>query len=275
MASSMDARVLRVLRNAFLSKGFRLFGPAFSRDYLRFAWRASRRWGYAGPGVLDLLGFRIEYPNQSHALFLLHEIFAQGVYWFSSTRTRPHIVDCGANIGMAVIFFKALFSDAQVTAIEPDAATFDQLRRNVDRNRLAGVTLVNAAVTERSGPVLLHGGARTGGGLTASLDPAWGGSDHREARGVTLSSLLESDIDFLKLDVEGAEYGIVRDLVASGRIRLIHEAVIEQHPIGHEADGAQRMVEALRAADLDVTTEPGQPGSPTKHLRARRRVARK
>ena len=38
--------------NAFFSPGFRLFGLRFSRDYLRFAWRAARHWGSTESGSL-------------------------------------------------------------------------------------------------------------------------------------------------------------------------------------------------------------------------------
>src|SRR5262245_32712479 len=76
--ASMIVRTIRhgarAIRNAFFSPGHRLFGLSFSRDYLRFAWRA-RQMQEAGPGSLDVAGFRVAYPNQAYALFLLHEIF--------------------------------------------------------------------------------------------------------------------------------------------------------------------------------------------------------
>src|SRR4051812_48016289 len=68
------SHAMRALRNAFFSSGRRLFGLSFSLDYLRFAWRA-RRMDDVGPGSLTVAGMRVGYDNQSHALFLLHEIF--------------------------------------------------------------------------------------------------------------------------------------------------------------------------------------------------------
>ena len=64
---------------------------------------------------------------------------------------EPHIVDCGSNIGMAVLFFKALYPRASITAFEPENATFQQLRVSVERNMLSEVTLINAAVGEKTG----------------------------------------------------------------------------------------------------------------------------
>jgi FkbM family methyltransferase len=265
----MTARAVRVFRNAFFSKGFELFGFSFARDYLRLAWQASRRWGYQGPGRLKILGFRIEYPNQSHAVFLFHEIFVNGTYWFASARPEPHIVDCGSNIGMAVLFFKALYPRAAITAFEPEHATFQQLRRNVEGNKLSEVTLINAAVGEKAGSLVLYSGGGDGS-LTTSVDPSWGGREAREVRSVALSSLLEKPVDFLKLDVEGAEYGVVRDLIGSGKVARIKEAVIEHHPVGSEPDGLAHMVGSLRAAGLTTEAIGGSSTDGSHLIRVRR-----
>jgi CRISPR/Cas system-associated exonuclease Cas4 (RecB family) len=48
-------------------------------------------------------------------------------------------------------------------------------------------------------------------------------------RGARLSTFIEREVDFLKLDVEGAEVRIIRDLADSGKIGLIHQMVIEYH----------------------------------------------
>jgi FkbM family methyltransferase len=265
----MTARIVRVLRNAFFSKGFELFGFPFARDYLRLAWRASRRWGYQGPGRLKILGFRVEYPNQSHAVFLFHEIFVNGTYWFTSSRPEPHIVDCGSNIGMALLFFKALYPRAAITAFEPENATFQRLRGNVERNMLSEVTLINAAVGEKTGRLVLYSGGDEGS-LTTSVDPSWGGREAREVRSVALSSLLEKPVDFLKLDVEGVEYGVVRDLIGSGKVGRIKEAVIEHHPVGSEPDGLAQMVGSLQAAGMTAEPIAGSSAATSNLIRVRR-----
>ena len=136
LAPSAGRRIMRAFRHAFLSNGFRLFGLRSSRDYLRFVWHAGRHWGDAGAGVLKMLGYRIDNFNQSHALFLVHEIFADGTYAFTSRAVCPRIVDCGANIGLSVIFFKALHPGANIVAFEPEPVTFARLKETMDRNGL-------------------------------------------------------------------------------------------------------------------------------------------
>ena len=249
----MTARAIHALRNAFLSPGRRLFGLRFSRDYLRFAWRAARHWGDTAAGAIDFLGYRLEYSNQSHALFLVHEIFVNGAYIFDSPNPRPRIVDCGANIGVGVLFFKALRPDADIIAFEPDPTTFAHLVRTIEVNKLKDVRAENAAVGETEGTVPLFYNRSDPGSLTASTQPSWGtGNVSQEVPSVRLSSWIREPVDFLKLDVEGAEYGVIRDLVETTALRFVREAVIEYHELDTEPAGVPRMLEALQNAGFDV-----------------------
>ena len=263
-------RVLRTLRNAFFSRGRRLFGLRFSRDYLRFAWRAFRHGGSVDPGSLQICGFRIDYWNQSHALFLLHEIFVNAEYSFHTPVARPRIVDCGANIGMSVLFFKAVYPDADVLAFEPNAVSFAQLTRTIEANALVSVVAEQAAVTERGDTATLYRDESDPASIVASVDRAWGGSSGQAVRAVRLSDYITTPVDFLKLDVEGSEHGVVRDLVTTGAIEWIRETVIEYHPLDAVPSSLAEMTDALGAAGFDVRVQPSPSGSSTKLIRARR-----
>jgi FkbM family methyltransferase len=43
----------------------------------------------------------------------------------------PLIIDCGANIGLSAVWFANMFPEARIVAVEPDAANFDVLCKNV------------------------------------------------------------------------------------------------------------------------------------------------
>ena len=235
------------LRNAFRSPGCKLFGLRFSRDYLRFAWHAARRWGSTEPGTLAMLGARIDYFNQNSASFLLHEIYVNTAYRFSSDNPRPRILDCGANIGMAAAFFKALYPQSRIAAFEPEPTTFARLKQTVERNRFRDVELHNAALSEKAGTITLYKDADTQGSPRASVEASWGGGASVQVPALRLSGFAHEPIDFLKLDIEGAEYGVLRDLVATGTIRNIREAVIEYHQIASERSGLEPLGELLTA----------------------------
>jgi FkbM family methyltransferase len=260
------SRVRRGFRNAFRSAGSRLFGWPFVRDYLVLAWDSSRRWGATGEGTLDIAGCRIEYFNRSDALFLVHEIFVNATYFFSTSTTTPRIIDCGANIGMATLFFKALYPAASVTAVEPAPMTFERLKQNITRNRLRDVMLINAALAEQEGSAAMQDPQDEPGSLVATTMGSSGGA--RTVPAITLSSLLEQPADLVKLDIEGAEYAVVREVVASGRIRRVRQMVLEFHDADTRAAELSAMIAALGAAGMEVDRRD-DPGGRTGTLRAR------
>ena len=153
---------------------------------------------------------------------------------------------------MSVVFFKSLYADAEVLAFEPDPRTFSQLEENVQANRLKDVRLVNAAVAGTPGTVPFYSEQAAPGSLVGSLDPARGGTLAFAAQAVTLSSFIDQPVDFLKVDVEGAEGGVVEDLVASGAIGLVKHLVIEAHAEPRASAGRTTIVHRLESAGFSV-----------------------
>jgi FkbM family methyltransferase len=70
-----------------------------------------------------------------------------------SNGQKPIIIDAGANIGLATLWFKAQYPKATVIAIEPDLENFAMLKENVIASDTA--LLVNAAVGSLPGSVSL------------------------------------------------------------------------------------------------------------------------
>src|SRR5262245_1191532 len=55
---------------------------------------------------IKLLGYRIRFPTSGILKELFREIFVEGIYLFYPDKDDPIILDCGANIGMSILFFK-------------------------------------------------------------------------------------------------------------------------------------------------------------------------
>jgi FkbM family methyltransferase len=70
-----------------------------------------------------------------------------------SNGKKPIIIDAGANIGLAALWFNAQFPKATVVSIEPDADNFALLKENVPLSETS--VLVNAAVGSLPGTVTL------------------------------------------------------------------------------------------------------------------------
>ncbi|MBI3690708.1 MAG: FkbM family methyltransferase, partial [Mycolicibacterium aromaticivorans] len=114
----------------------------------------------------------------------------------------PRIVDCGANIGLATLYFKLHHPAARVLCFEPNPGCFALLKKNVETNQLADVTLVEAACGRENGKVAFF--------ADPEFSPQSSARRGRSARGVAcevkqvrLSDYLDGDVDLLKLDVEG------------------------------------------------------------------------
>jgi hypothetical protein len=85
-------------------------------------------------GTCELFGYTITYLGEGELRFLSQEIFGWGAYMFKSHSREPVIFDCGSNIGMSVLFFKAVYPHARITAFEPDPGTYKVLNRNIEQS---------------------------------------------------------------------------------------------------------------------------------------------
>jgi FkbM family methyltransferase len=111
----------------------------------------------------------------------------------------PVIIDAGANIGMASLWFRSLYPDAVIVAVEPDHANAEILRQNVVAHR--NVKVVEAAIGSEAGFAMLNNS-----GLS------WAVQTERADRGcpiVTIDELVGSidrGVPFIvKVDIEGFE----------------------------------------------------------------------
>lgn len=100
-----------------------------------------------------LLNFNVEYLHGQSLRLLYDEIFAREEYLFESSTPQPVIFDCGANIGMATLFFKWLYPESTVMSFEADPTTFGVLKHNIQQNHLQGVTAHNIALWNEDGHI--------------------------------------------------------------------------------------------------------------------------
>src|SRR5438309_286226 len=79
-----------------------------------------------------IFDFDVAFSRYEQFAIVFAEIFVPQVYRFTPTRPDPLIFDCGANIGMAVLYFKWMYPRSRIVAFEPEPATFELLKRNVE-----------------------------------------------------------------------------------------------------------------------------------------------
>ncbi len=123
------------------------------------------------------------------------------------------IVDIGANIGAASVFFAMAYPKSRVVAYEPSAANFDLLLRNVAG--LENVECHPIGLADRNGHGCLHGGSSHT--MQNSLFKSAETGDtiesvNLERAGQVLSFLRQAESAVVKIDTEGAEMAILNDL---------------------------------------------------------------
>jgi len=123
--------------------------------------------------------------------------------------------DIGANIGFFTLLGACLVGNqGRVFAFEPDAGARERLKRNVARNRLLNVSVVNAGVLSATGTARFVPSDSTASpdrGLGRFVTGEAGGSSIAVAC-VALDDFLRSapPPDAIKCDVEGAEVEVLR-----------------------------------------------------------------
>ncbi len=181
----------------------------------------------------NILGFKIVFFSYRVIVGLFEEIFIYNTYYFKASRSNPFILDCGSNIGLSVLYFKKLYPDARVIAFEADKDAFSMLEKNVSANNLMDVTLVNRALYGKKDVTLeFFSIASDSGNPVNSLVKRPDEFKFKEPVKVltdTLSGYMDNEVDFLKMDIEGAENSVLNEAASEKKIHLIKECVLEYH----------------------------------------------
>jgi FkbM family methyltransferase len=138
------------------------------------------------------------------------------------TGHTPTIVDAGANIGAATLWFRTMYPDAAIVAVEPEPHNISMLKKNLDQ--LDNVSIVSAAIGSHPGFVEVSKGTY-----------GWGAKTKRSENGavptITMSdafSRVSHGTPFIaKIDIEGFESELFLDNL--GWLDDIHMLLIEPH----------------------------------------------
>ena len=201
----------------------------------------------AGPDgvIVPIMGFPMRGSTARTMHFLFSEVFLSGGYRFDCDRPDPTVVDGGANIGFATLYFKRLFPEAVVHSFEANPGAFRFLEQNVRDNNLSDVHLHCNALWSHDGEIDFFVNGDTGM-LRGSVRADRGGGTRVIVNAVRLSQLISQldRVDAVKLDVEGAEHEILGELLSSGLLARPERYLIEYH---HQIGGDRpHLAEFLR-----------------------------
>ena len=172
---------------------------------------------------LGNLNFHYKFPFE--ILHTYRELFEEEIYRFTADSPAPLIIDCGANIGLSVVYFKSLYPQSTIVAYEPDEANIALLNKNIEANNFDKVTIKKEAVWTKNEKLYFKSIGSQGSQIsTEGLQ-----QEHTvEVNAIRLSEVLQSQpVDFLKIDIEGAEYDVMKDCANS--LSTVKNIFVEYH----------------------------------------------
>lgn len=199
-------------------------------------------------GRIKFDGLDMHYFDSETLLSTYWQIMVHG--WYSYDRQLvsrfPTILDCGANIGLASLYFARTSPEARTIAFEPDPILHGILQENLSRNRvLDRVETVNAALW-------------VDGTEEVGFSPDGGDGGHIELDGrasirvkaTSLRHYLSSPVGLLKMDIEGAEVEVIDE--AAGLLSNAQQVILEYHSPADEPQRLGQLISSLETSGFRV-----------------------
>lgn len=209
----------QILKGATAKAGALLHNP---NAKINVNWLTEKLYKHLPDGEIRnhaLFGKKVFFSRPSEFLYGLKEIFIKEPYK-QTLGAHPYIIDCGAHIGLSVIYMKELCPGAEIEAFEPDELNFDLLSKNVASFGFQNVRLHKEAVWKEDTILRFANDNTMGSRITDQ-----GGNS--EVKAVRLKSFMDKPVDFLKMDIEGAEYEVIMDI--ADRLPQVRNLFIEYH----------------------------------------------
>jgi FkbM family methyltransferase len=170
-----------------------------------------------------LLGKQVKAYNNTSLQFLIKEIFLTNIYKTHCVEAN-RILDGGSNIGLSILYFRTCFKNAEICSFEPDTHSFNLLKNNVDDgkvrlHKLALSTSNNDLYTEVEGSF-------------ASINSQFTSKKTAfHVKSQRFIDLLDKPFDIIKLDIEGAEWDILDNVIDNSKLTQTAHWLIEFHDI--------------------------------------------
>jgi len=169
----------------------------------------------------------------------------------SNLKENDIFFDVGANLGQFTVPFA---KHAKVYAFEPAKNTYPYLEKNIHINNVArNVTIIKAIVSDHVGNTEFYQSDESNI-FSGILNPEEYNSEWKSVRRdiiptVTVDSIVDeygiSKIDWMKVDVEGAEALVIKGSAGCLERKLVKNILIEMHPISIKGTRHQDIYDML------------------------------
>lgn len=184
------------------------------------------------------------------------------------TTTSGTILDIGAHAGFFSLYAASLNDNTKIYALEPEPHNFLALKENTKLNpQFNQIKLFNLALDSRTGSGLLY--LSPDSHNHSLLKESNQGQTELSIKTITLNDFCSkqkiSRISLLKMDIEGGEHDIIKNL-SPAELSLIDHLFLEVHKTG--SNSCQSLEEILRPAGFSVQIFPCQFDSDLKFMLA-------
>ena len=201
--------------------------------------------------TVNFNGKKLEILDIASFEFIKKELFENNIYKFTTTTDRPYIIDCGANIGLSIIYFKELFPNSEIVAFEPDDKIFLTLSTNLKTFGYSDIKLIKKALWNEE-TVLRFFSEGADGGRIASIE----NENVIEVKTVSLRPYLTKQVDFLKIDIEGAETVVLED--CKDLLQNVKKIFVEYHSFIDKPQELNVLIEILSKSGFRIyISSPG------------------
>jgi len=192
-------------------------------------------------GKVELYGKYFSFHHKGAFLATHAEIFIKGIYTFNTKSSPSIIIDCGANMGLSLLFFCKNYPESKIYAFEPDDSVFGFLLQNIKTYEMNQVELFKKAVWTSDGFLEFY----TDKGLGGRLDKSYEDQIPIKVETVSLKEFIGTQkIDLLKMDIEGSEFDVLKDCELV--LNQIDNIFIEYHSVVNEEQKLDEMLLILK-----------------------------
>ena len=180
------------------------------------------------PKTIKFLAYRIQVQDCLSFIFQFKEMFVKEYYMFETKNESPLIYDCGANIGISCISFKKYFPNSKIKAFEADPAIAKMLGNNLNENSITNVEVYSKAVWINDNGIEFGAEGADSGSIYSSRNKM-------KVESIRLKDFIDGEetIEFLKIDIEGAEAEVIQD--CGKNLKKVKNIFIEYHSyLNHE-----------------------------------------
>ncbi|NJO00052.1 MAG: FkbM family methyltransferase [Anaerolineales bacterium] len=167
------------------------------------------------------------------------DIFLNRIYDFEATNPQPTIIDGGGFIGLFTLYAKKKYPQARVTIFEPNPEALPLLKGNLAVNNIQDITLVEAGLYNHNGVIPFESDGSDG-------SSAYTHQATSRIKVNRLNDFINSEVDFLKLNIEGAEWAVIADI--EPKLKFVRELVIEYHGFPETGQNLHKILAVLDRA---------------------------